>query len=129
MKLRNEISELNEQGPTVIFPVANQNFDLYRQKLRRVIEANFDYPVVNTLEYYEYSQVFSITLSVGGVLGGHEGAEEDCRTGFTLHKCVEINPAHPLSEQITEALKTCEYLRARHQLMSSLLNEHVKADT
>ena len=126
MKLRNEISELNEQGPTVIFPVANPNFDLYQKKLRRVIEANFDYPVVNTLEYDEYSQVFFITLSIGGILGGHEGADEDARTSFTLHKCVEIDPRLPLSEQLTEAIKTYEYLRARHQLMSSLLNVHVK---
>lgn len=122
MKLRNEISELNASN--IEFPKANPAFEKYREKLRRVIEANFDYPVVNTLEYDDYSQVFFITLSVGGLLSGplYTGTDEDARTGFTLHKCVEINPRQPLSEQITEAMKTYESLRARHQLVIELIN-------
>jgi len=128
VKQRETLQQLNEQRDSVIFPVCNTNFDLFKSRLKKVIEANFDPPVASTLEYSCDDQKFSIVLSYSSTLAGSYDdncEDEDRVTGFRLQRVVEIDPAHPLTEQINAALKTHERLKNRHCLVQLLLNEHL----
>lgn len=126
MKLRQTIKDLNALGKDTVFPGCNFKFDAYRTKLREVVDANFDYPVVNTLEYCCDSQTFFIMLTIGSTLAGHWGEDsDDKRTGFELARQFEIDPQQPITPQINAALKAHEALKERHHLVQILLHEHL----
>jgi hypothetical protein len=128
MKKRQEIKDLNALAPKVEWPRHNHKFEAFRSKLKEVIAANFDHPVVNTLEYGEDEGLFYITLSYGSTLGGpwSENLDDsDRRTGFKLERLIQIDPQLPLTIQINDALDAHEDLKDRHRLIQLLLNEHL----
>jgi hypothetical protein len=128
MKSRAHIKELNDIRLVVAWPEYSGSFHHFKALLKKVLTANFDGPVVSTLEYGEDEKIFYITLSVQSTLAGPFGDHclpQDRRTGFTLKKLFEIHPLEPIGSQIQQALNVYEELKEKHALLQILYNEHM----
>jgi hypothetical protein len=128
MKQRQALKEANDIRGAVEWPTEPGSFYHFKGLLRKVIEANFDHPVVNSLEYSVDECKFYITLTYSSTLGGpwSENLEhEDKRTGFKLERLIEIDPLLHLTPQINDAIEAHEKLKERHNLIQILLNEHL----
>jgi len=122
------MKDLDGLRDDVEFPQYNWKFDQYKCKLRGVIEANFDSPVVRTLVYDDDSQKFALTIDASSMLAGSWADncdDTDKRTRMTLARNIEIDPQQPMGPQIKAAVEAVKELSKRHQLLSILLNEHL----
>ena len=131
MRQRQALADLNDLQKTVVFPAAESSeFQTFRGKLRKLIEANFDHPTDHKLEYSYDEQVFWLEITYGSMLAGpisDNVDEDDKRTGMTLRRLVEIDPKEPLQPQIKMAMEVADKLKQRHILLQLLLNRQLSA--
>lgn len=130
MKQRSALAELNELQTDLELPkLEPDSFTKFREKLRKVIEANFDYPTACKLEFSLDDQAFWLEITYGSMLSSPIGKhDEDSRTAMTLRRVIQIDPLQPIQPQVKEAMKAAERLRDRHMLLQVLLEQHLEKE-
>jgi hypothetical protein len=121
VKQKKEIEKLDTSN--VSFPKANNAFDTYKARLRKVIEVNCGYAIAKSLEYDDYDQIFFVTLGVYGVLVPttlQDGSEADMAC-VNVSREIVIDPSNPIGPQIDVINNTYAALQHRHNVLSNLL--------
>ena len=128
MKLRDTLTELNEQRTTVVWPVYNPNFETFRSKLRNAISSNFGSESARSMEYCVEAQLFYFNLYVEGLLSGPLATnchDDDKRTACALRRLVSLNPAESVTSQMKGLSALHTKMQQRHALLQILLDKHL----
>jgi hypothetical protein len=121
VKQKKEIEKLDTSN--VSFPKANNAFDTYKARLRKVVEFNCSFAIAKTLQYDDYEQEFFVTVSASGVLVPspfQDGSEADM-ANVAVTREMPIDPSKPIGPQLDAINNTSAAIQHRHNTLANFL--------